>query len=38
MTEDRIAAEADVVTKLSRQPVADTVARRACLDSVQPSR
>ena len=27
MTEDRIAAEADVVTKLSCQPVADTVAR-----------
>jgi len=27
MTDDRIAAEADVVTKLSRQSVADTVAR-----------
>ena len=27
MTDDRIAAEADVVTKLSRQSVADTVAK-----------
>jgi len=27
MTEDRTATEADVVTKLSRESVADTVAR-----------